>query len=334
MVCLQSHLRKVQMKFVTLIACVFLVLPACGSKTTSKPAKKAPAAKTVKKSPAPAAKKAPAPAAKKAPASVAKKAPAGTTAPAQAAKNVAFSQLAFKPFNPKNPKGIHVYFISGNPKAGAFSAMVKLPPGYNSGLHTHTADYTGIAMSAGLSHTLTKAPGKPLPKGSYWYQPGGEAHVDACHTKAPCYMLAMFKGAVDMKPVKEPATAPKAVITPADKIKWAELKGGVKMAVIDGNPKKGPFQALFHFPAGMTTNVHTHSAAFTGALLAGTHQRGPRADRLVTLGEKSVWHEPANSPHMEKCGAKAACIIVGAFNGPLDTKAVKLTPAKKPAATK
>ena len=102
---------------------------------------------------------------------------------------------------------------------------------------------------------------------------------------------------------------------------------GIHVYPLVGNPKEGAFQALFDFPAGMSTNVHTHSASFTGALVSGTHHRGPSPDSLVTLTEGSVWSEPAESPHMEKCGAESRCIIAASMDGPLDTKAVELTPA-------
>jgi len=245
------------------------------------------------------------------------------------AKNVKFADIPFAPFDPKKPEGIHVYAISGDPKAGPFSAIVRMPAGYQTPLHTHKANFSGVALSEGLVHSATTEPGAPLPKGSIWYQPGGEAHLDGCKSEESCYLLVFFDGAVDMTPVEAPAAEPKMQLTRADEIKWVEVKGGVKMAVIHGNPKEGAFQALFDFPAGMTTNVHTHSAAFAGALVSGIHHRGPNADALVSLSEGSVWSEPAESPHMEKCGDAANCILAAAMDGPLDTTAVELTPATK-----
>jgi quercetin dioxygenase-like cupin family protein len=266
--------------------------------------------------PAPAPKEAPEPAPEAVPAD----------APATA-KNVLFANIPFKPFNPKKPEGIHVYPFLGDHKKGAFSAIVRMPPGFETPLHTHKAGFSGVSLSDNFTHGPSKETAKALPRGSTFYQPGGEAHYDGCPGKEACHFLVFFEDAVDMTPAEAPAAKPTAVTTMVDKLKWAEVKGGVKMSVIHGNPKEGAFVAVFDFPAGMTTNVHTHTASFSGALVSGSHQRGPSPGALLTLTEGSVWREPAGSPHMEKCGEKSRCIFAGSMDGPLDTKAVELTPA-------
>ena len=254
-------------------------------------------------------------------------APVAEAPPAPTEKNFNLADVPFAPFNPEQPEGIHVYPITGSPSAGAFTAIVRLPPGYRTPLHQHTASYTGIAVSEGMMHGFTADATGALPRLSHWVQPAGEAHVDACESEEPCHFLVFFDGAVDMIPSDAAAAEPAAKVTRGDEIEWVEVKAGVQMAVIQGNPKEGAFHALFQFPAGMTTNVHTHSATFVGGLLSGTHQRGPGPDQLVTLTDGAVWSEPAGSPHMEKCGAESACIFAGAMDGALDTAAVELTAA-------
>jgi quercetin dioxygenase-like cupin family protein len=249
------------------------------------------------------------------------------SATAPSASNLNLADIPFAPFNPEQPEGINVFPISGDFKAGPFTAIARFPAGYRSPLHSHTANYTGVAVSEGLVHGATADATGALPKGSFWFQPAGEPHVDACESEEPCYLLATFDGAVDMVPTDTPAAEPTVHVTHGDKVEWVEVKAGVQMAVIHGNPKEGAFQALFQFPAGMTTNVHTHTASFSGALLSGTHHRGPNADQLVTLSAGAVWSEPAGSAHMEKCGDEGPCVIAGAMDGALDTEAVELTPA-------
>jgi len=290
---------------ISLFACFALLFSACGG------------------APAPAPEAAPA-AAEAAPA----KAPAAAAA---AAKNVDFKDIPFKPFNPKQPKGIHFFPLNGNPKATAFSAIVRFPAGFETPLHTHKHTYSAVALSDGLFHGDTAEKKHDLSKGSFWTQTGGEAHLDGCKSESFCYFFIVFEGPVDMTPADKPAEKTTGSMTAAADIQWKEVKGGVKMAVIKGNPKAGPFTALFSFPKGMSTNVHTHSAAFAGALLSGTHNRGPAADKLITLSAGSVWAEPAGSAHMEKCGDAEACVIAGTFDGPLDTKNVEMSTEKKAA---
>ena len=97
------------------------------------------------------------------------------------------------------------------------------------------------------------------------------------------------------------------------------------MHAIHGNPKEGAFDALIWFPAGMSTNIHTHSSAFAAVVLQGEHHRGASADTTVALGPGSVWHEGSDTPHMEKCAGPEACIFAVSFEGALDTSQVKMT---------
>ena len=248
-------------------------------------------------------------------------------APPPLVKNLDFAEIPFAPFNPDQPEGIHVYTLSGDSKTGPFNAIVRFPAGHNTPLHSHKASYIGVSLSDGFVYGHTTDSGTALPKGSFWQQPGGEPHRDSCTAADFCYIMVSFDGAIDMTPAEAPAETVTASITPADKVQWKEVKGGVKMAVAHGNPQEGAFVALIDFPAGMTTNVHSHTAQFTGALLSGSHMRGPRADALKTLSERSVWHEPRKLPHMEKCGPDANCVFAVHMDGPLDTKDVELTPA-------
>ena len=248
-------------------------------------------------------------------------------APPVESANFVFADIPFKPFNPKKPDGVHVFPFLGSPRAGAFSAIIRMPPGLSLPLHAHKSGFSGVVLSDGFVHAASKDKSKVLTKGSTFYQPGGEPHIDACQGDEPCYFLAFFDEAIDMTPSATPAADPKLTINFAENMKWMEVKGGVKMSVIHGNPKKGAFVALIDFPAGMTTNVHTHSAAFSGALISGAHQRGSSADALVTLTPGSVWRESPNAPHMEKCGTESRCVIAAFMNGPLDTKDVEIRPA-------
>ena len=251
-------------------------------------------------------------------------------APVETSKvGIQLADVPFSPFDPAKPEGIQVYPLVGNPGAGAFNAIVKLPPGHTSPLHSHSASYSGVSLTEGHVHSLTAEVNEPLPAGSTWHQPAGEPHIDACRSEEPCLFLVFFDGAVDMVAAEAPAAEPKATINPADQMKWAEAKAGVMMSVIHGNPKEGPFHAVFDFPAGMTTNVHTHSASFSGGLLSGTHHRGPSPDGLRTLTAGAVWHEASNSPHMEKCGEEQRCVFAGAMNGAMDTSNVELNTTKE-----
>ena len=134
-----------------------------------------------------------------------------------------------------------------------------------------------------------------------------------------------FEDAVDLMPAEEQVAKPTAVTTVVDDLEWVDVKAGVKLTVIRGNHKEGAFVGVFDFPAGMTTNAHT--AAYSGALVSGSHQRGATTDALTTLTEGSVWLEPAGSPRIEKGGEASHCLFAATMDGALDTQPIALTTA-------
>ena len=243
--------------------------------------------------------------------------------------NFAAEEIAWAPFNPDKPDGLHVYPIKGNPYKGAFSALAKMPAGDKAPLHMHSAAYTGVTLTDGFVHGTSETDKKTLPAYSTWSQPAGGAHINACESETPCIFMVNFKGAVDMNPVETPTeSGSNATVTMGSEIPWKNMREnmdkGPKMHVITGNPKEGAFDALIWLPGGMSTDVHTHSSAFAAAVISGTHQRGADATTLKTLGPGSVWHEASNSPHMEKCTGPEPCIFAISFDGPLDTNKVEL----------
>ena len=53
--------------------------------------------------------------------------------------------------------------ISGNPQNSAFNAVVKAPPGFSMGLHSHTADFVGVTLNDGMAHWATADKPTALP---------------------------------------------------------------------------------------------------------------------------------------------------------------------------
>ena len=247
-------------------------------------------------------------------------------APAPTGTTTNVDEATFKVPNPEMPS-ISIYTINKDEKSGAFTALVKLKAGTKVPLHAHSHDYTGAALSPGLKRGLSADALAALPQGSAWVQKAGEGHINECSEEADCLMLVMFKGKLDMLPQDKPfAGEVKSKTIKGDAVPWIDMKkGGVKMLPLVGDMKSGAFDALFYFPAGLKTNLHRHSASFTGAMISGTHQRGPSADKLKTITAGAVWHEPAGAGHIEHCGKESACIFVGTFDGALDTSNLEVS---------
>src|SRR5579859_3297697 len=135
--------------------------------------------------------------------------PAPPAAPDNGSYNlVAPSALQYQPLMPGQP-GPDVAWVHGDAKSGG-AFFLRVPAGGKPGLHTHTSDYQAVVISGTPKHWLARADAKakPLPAGSYWFQPGGQPHGDECAGKDPCVLFVVFSGAFDFTPTPKAKAGP------------------------------------------------------------------------------------------------------------------------------
>src|SRR5512140_1329139 len=88
---------------------------------------------------------------------------------------------------------------------------------------------------------------------------------------------------------KAPAKAAaggKAVLIPAGDLKWVvppNSPPGVKVAVLWGDPAKGPHGALHKFDGGFAAPLHSHSAGHHAVVVSGTILLTPEGEAEKTL---------------------------------------------------
>jgi quercetin dioxygenase-like cupin family protein len=73
-------------------------------------------------------------------------------------------------------------------------------------LHIHTSDYHLTLLQGTMKHWAEgeqEADAKPLGPGSYWFQPGNQAHGDSCLTDE-CLMFVKWEGKRDAKLAEAP----------------------------------------------------------------------------------------------------------------------------------
>jgi hypothetical protein len=110
----------------------------------------------------------------------------------------AFDEVAFVPIIPSRPNGPKIGVMRGDPDAGPSDMLLKMPKGPGV-LHTHTADYHLTVISGEMKHwdaSSEEAKVRQLGPGSYWFQPGGEAHADSCLSDE-CVMFIHWSGKRD-----------------------------------------------------------------------------------------------------------------------------------------
>ena len=119
-----------------------------------------------------------------------------------------------------------------------------------------------------------------------------------------------------------------AVLIPASDVKWNDVAGfpGLKMAVLDGDPAKGPHHSMLRFTGGFAAPLHHHSSNHYGTVLAGT---------LVLTVDGKETKLPAGSyfsfkdkqKHLTKCEAGADCVLSMDVRGKWDVVPEKAKPA-------
>ena len=138
-------------------------------------------------------------------------------------------------------------------------------------------------------------------------------------TAACCVALAAAPGSAEAADSGEPALA-KAADDAG--LAWGPcpdfLPAGCAIAVLHGDPSQPNADILFKVPGRSEIALHTHSSAERMVLVGGellvTYEGQPEA--RLTPGTYA--YGPAGRPHAGRCVSDAPCILVIAFEGPVD----------------
>jgi quercetin dioxygenase-like cupin family protein len=109
----------------------------------------------------------------------------------------------FVPIDPAQPDGPKIAVLWGDPAKGPSAMLLKFKKGV-SPLHLHTSDYHLTVLQGTMKHWAEggqEADAKPLSPGSYWFQPGNQAHGDSYLTDE-CIMFIKWEGKRDAKLVE------------------------------------------------------------------------------------------------------------------------------------
>ena len=113
------------------------------------------------------------------------------------------SELKWEPMAPGSP--LQVAPLWGDRAVGEHGMLLKLPAGFEAGLHSHTLDYNAVCLQGNWVHSDEGKPGKQLGLMSYVMQPGKANHNDVCKGPEDCIILVHQTGAADFIPVPKPA---------------------------------------------------------------------------------------------------------------------------------
>jgi len=110
------------------------------------------------------------------------------------------TNLADVKFAPFGEGPVQISVLWGDPATGPSGFLLKVPPGFEAPIHTHTASYRAVVLRGQTLHWLEteeKADVQPLSAGAYIRQPAGQMHGDANPADAESVLLVMVEGAFD-----------------------------------------------------------------------------------------------------------------------------------------
>jgi quercetin dioxygenase-like cupin family protein len=116
----------------------------------------------------------------------------------------AFEDVKFVPVDPARPD-TQMAVLWGDPGKGPSALLLKFKKGQGR-LHFHSADYHLVLLQGTMKHWAEgeqEADAKLLRPGSYWFQPGNEAHADSCLSDE-CLMFIKWEGKRDSIPAERP----------------------------------------------------------------------------------------------------------------------------------
>lgn len=97
-------------------------------------------------------------------------------------------------------KGMQFAVLSGDPKAGEYTQMRKVPAGTDNPLHTHTSELKNVIISGVWYTGADAASAKDFGPGSIIVMPANWVHVSGCRSGSDCVFYQEGKGKFDFKP--------------------------------------------------------------------------------------------------------------------------------------
>ncbi|HVR63840.1 MAG TPA: DUF4437 domain-containing protein [Polyangia bacterium] len=113
---------------------------------------------------------------------------------------------------PMGAGGPSVAFASGDGKSkGPAEFFLKFPAGFDSGWHTHDANYSAVVIKGTMTAQAQGDAEIQLPSGSYFGEPGKKNHRNSCTKDSDCVIFVHSEKGFTFHPMTaegKPAPAP------------------------------------------------------------------------------------------------------------------------------
>jgi len=124
---------------------------------------------------------------------------------AEPAKPTPIGDVKWTPLVPQlGAKSPQMSVVFGDVKNGPVGLLLKFPPGFTPGPHTHSSDYYGVSIAGVVQDAdVGKLEASPkLGPGGHWMEAANHPHDNQCSPAGECIEFVYFPRGFDMKPFK------------------------------------------------------------------------------------------------------------------------------------
>ncbi len=205
--------------------------------------------------------------------------------------------------------------------------LVKFVDGFSSPPHIHNVTYRGMVINGLIHNDDPKAENMWMPKGSFWTQPAGEAHITSAKGDNNVAYIEIDSGPYLVMPTEEafdkgerPVNVDASNIVWVNQSKKSTSKKVPKVAYLWGNPQGNDLRGnLAKLPSGYKGKINSKGSIFYAVLIQGQlDYQMPNDANIKTLAPGSYFSSEGKSVHQISCKAGEDCIIYIRTNGKFD----------------
>jgi quercetin dioxygenase-like cupin family protein len=126
-----------------------------------------------------------------------------------------------------------------------------------------------------------------------------------------------------------------AVVSKGINLKFAPIPGVpdcLSLAVLRGDPGKGPSVVQLKFTSGCIVPSHWHTFGESAMPLSGLLEISMKGEKPVLLANGDYGYLPATHVHQAKCSGTKPCVAIFILDGPFDIHYVDKSGSEIPAA--
>lgn len=120
----------------------------------------------------------------------------------QHATTVRLADVEWQPLEPGTPEGTQIAALWGDPMTGPYGALLRVPAGFESPMHTHSSDERVVVLKGSSIHWTEHESRDTAPRvaaGDHMMMPAGVKHVSAATPDEDCVEFITQDGRFDFQ---------------------------------------------------------------------------------------------------------------------------------------